>query len=124
MAGALDRDREAALVARARARLPARLDLAAIRDVAAQLQRVLVVNFIDLIDAKSADLLALSKAAAPTAAAAARSTAVAAATVASAAAITTPTEIARRRAFGTLGRGRRARTLVHIRRQIVSPSTS
>src|SRR5207237_740365 len=67
MSRALDRDRQPALMARARARLPPRLDLAAVRNVSPQLQRVLVVDVLDLVHTEGTDLLALSEAPAPAA---------------------------------------------------------
>ena len=58
LARALDRDGQAALMARAGAGLAPRLDLAALGDVAPQLVRLLVVDVLDLVDAESADLAA------------------------------------------------------------------
>src|SRR5207237_593389 len=73
MSRALDRDRQPALMARARARLPPRLDLAAVRNVSPQLQRVLVVDVLDLVHTEGTDLLALSEAPAAAATTARRS---------------------------------------------------
>src|SRR5581483_7857893 len=70
--GALHGDGEAALVAGAGAGLPPGLDLAAVRDEAAELERVLVVDVLDLVDAEGADLAAASEAAAAAPAAAGR----------------------------------------------------
>ena len=56
LAGALDRDRDLALVAAARAADPARADLALLGDVAAKLADVLVVDLVDLALAEEARL--------------------------------------------------------------------
>jgi hypothetical protein len=55
MAGALDRPGQLALVLGASTRLPARADLSALGDEAAQLFCLLVVNFHRMIGAKQAD---------------------------------------------------------------------
>jgi len=52
----LQRYGQSALVLGASARLAARLDLGALRDVAAQAPNILIVNFTDVIDAEGADL--------------------------------------------------------------------
>src|SRR5690349_3315900 len=52
LARALHGQRDGALVLRARADLAARLELAAVRDVAAQHRDVLVVGLVDLVDAE------------------------------------------------------------------------
>ena len=73
--GTLDGDGQTTLVSRTGARLPSGLDLPAFGDVAAQLERVLVVNTVDLVHAERADFLA--SAAAATEAAATTTTAAA-----------------------------------------------
>jgi hypothetical protein len=62
----LDRDGQRALVPGAGAEFAARLDLAALRDVAAQPRGVLVVDLPNLVDAESADLASPAKAATAT----------------------------------------------------------
>jgi hypothetical protein len=58
LAGALERDVQQALVGGAGACLATRLDLAALRQVTTQSAQVLVVNFVDLVDAELANLAA------------------------------------------------------------------
>src|SRR5688500_16847359 len=53
--GPLERRREHALVSRARAGLPSRLDLATVGDVAAKTAGLFVVDVLDLVDAERAD---------------------------------------------------------------------
>lgn len=67
MSSSLDRDRQRALMTRTGAGLPARLDLAPVGDIAAKSPEVLVVDVIDMVHAKAADL-APRIVAAPTAA--------------------------------------------------------
>ena len=55
VAGPLQGDGQHALVAGAGAGLAARLDLAAVGNVAAQLARVLVVDLVNLVDAERTD---------------------------------------------------------------------
>src|SRR6476619_2658196 len=62
MARPLQRDGQHALVPGARAGLTARLNLASVGDVTAQLARVLVVDLDDLVDAKRADATATESA--------------------------------------------------------------
>jgi hypothetical protein len=83
----LDRDRQRPLVPGAGAELAARLDLAALGDVAAQARSVLVVDLPDLVDTESADLAPPAKAATATPA---RSTTAARATRAASATRTAP----------------------------------
>ncbi len=64
MPRALDRDGQATLVTRARPCLPSGFDLAALGDVPAELERVLVVDAVDLVDAEGAHLLAAAAASA------------------------------------------------------------
>jgi len=64
----LDRDCQRTLVPGARAELAPRLDLASLRNVAAQTRSVLVIDLPDLVDAESADLAPPAEAAAATAA--------------------------------------------------------
>jgi hypothetical protein len=52
----LDRHCQRTLVSGARAELAPRLDLASLRDVAAQARGILVIDLPDLVDAESADL--------------------------------------------------------------------
>jgi len=88
VAGALDGDRQRALVSCARAELAARLDLAALGKVAAHARDVLVIDFINVVGAERADLATRAETAtATTATASAAARATVAATVA--AAITT-----------------------------------
>ena len=89
MSRSLDRDRQRTLVPGARAEFAPRLDLASLRDVAAQSRGILVIDFPDLVDAESADLAPPAEAA--TAASARSASATARATRATAAAWTTPT---------------------------------
>jgi hypothetical protein len=72
MSSALDGDSEPTLVPGTRTGLAARLDLAAIGDVAAELAGVLVVNAVDLVDAEGADFAAAAAATTATAAGASR----------------------------------------------------
>ena len=58
MAATLDRRGQGTLVVRAGTRLAARLDLAALGDVAAQAADILVVDHTQLVDAELADLAA------------------------------------------------------------------
>lgn len=55
MPGPLQREREHALVTRARAGFASRLDLAAVGNVAAELRGFFVVDGLDLVDAEGAD---------------------------------------------------------------------
>jgi hypothetical protein len=52
----LDRDCQRTLVPCARAELAPRLDLSSLRDVSPQARGILVIDFPDVVDAKSADL--------------------------------------------------------------------
>src|SRR5262245_22139432 len=61
IARALDRDRELPLVERARARNPARDDLAGFRDVGLQRRQVLVVDLVGAVGGELAELLAPEK---------------------------------------------------------------
>ena len=72
MAGALDGDRQRTLMPGAGAELAARLDLAALRKVAAKARDVLVINFFNVVGAEVANLAARAKAAATATAATAR----------------------------------------------------
>jgi len=62
----LDRDCQRTLVPGARAELAPRLDLASLRDVAAQTRSVLVIDLPDLVDAESTDLAPPAEAATAT----------------------------------------------------------
>jgi hypothetical protein len=62
----LDRNRQRTLVSGAGAKLAPRLDLASLRDVAAQARGIFVIDLPDLVDAESADLAPSAEAAATT----------------------------------------------------------
>src|SRR5215203_4118716 len=79
MAGTLDRGGQRALMFGAGAGLAARLDLAALGDVAPQAREVLVVDLFDAVHAEGANLAARAKAAAAEASSAAWALAIAAA---------------------------------------------
>lgn len=81
VAGALDGNRYAALVASTGAQLAARFDLAALTNVAAQAGEILVINVTDVIGAVLAHLAATREAATTTAAATAARAARAGATL-------------------------------------------
>ena len=66
MSRSLDSNRQRTLVSGAGAELAPRLDLASLRDVAAQARGILVVDLPDLVDAESADLAPPAKAATAT----------------------------------------------------------
>ena len=66
MSRSLDRNRQRTLVSGAGAKLAPRLDLASLRDVAAQARGIFVIDLPDLVDAESADLAPSAEAAATT----------------------------------------------------------
>ena len=66
MSRSLDRHCQRTLVSGARAELAPRLDLASLRDVAAQARGILVIDLPDLVDAESADLAPPAEAATTT----------------------------------------------------------
>ena len=66
MSRSLDCDCQRTLVPCARAELAPRLDLASLRDVAAQTRGILVIDLPDLVDAESADLAPPTEAATAT----------------------------------------------------------
>lgn len=66
MSRSLDRDCQRTLVPGARAELAPRLDLASLRDIAAQTRGILVIDLPDLVDAESADLAPPAEAATAT----------------------------------------------------------
>jgi hypothetical protein len=90
MAGVLQRDAQAALMLGAGAGLAARLDLGAVREVAAQATHVFVVDLADVFDTERADLAARAEVASASAGAPVAREATAATTAPEVAALATP----------------------------------